>query len=206
MKKRRQIWDKRYKEGDKHRNKEPSQLLTDWTPNLPPGKALDVACGAGRNAIHLAKKGYSVDAIDFSEEALKIARRRAKKENVKVNWILADLDKYEFAKEKYDLVVVSYFHHQGRLSDIKKTLKHGGFIVYEHHINTTDPMDHGPKDSKYRFEPNELLNSFSDFQVLDYQEGVGLDDAKSKSAVAKIVVRKTKTPKSNLPPLVHEKS
>lgn len=192
-------WNKRYRESDHHLDKEPSELLVKWEPNFPTGRVLDLACGAGRNSIFLAGKGYSVDALDFSEEALKIAEARAKDQNLHINWIRADLKEYKLPKEAYDVVVNSYFHPKDRISMIKNSLKWGGFILLEHHITTEEPEIHGPSSDNHRFKPNELLHLFSDFQILYYEEGLGYTDDGRKFANARIVARKVKEPEKQLP-------
>ncbi|MBI5747375.1 MAG: methyltransferase domain-containing protein [Nitrospirae bacterium] len=63
-------WDTRYLTGDYSPAKEPSRLLAQLLTLLPKGRALDIACGEGRNAIFLAKSGYEVDAVDISSVAL----------------------------------------------------------------------------------------------------------------------------------------
>ena len=87
----RERWNARYASGEYAARTYPSALLAAWTDRLPPGRALDVACGLGRNAIHLAAHGYAVDAMDISDIALAGARERADAAGVTVNWIEADL-------------------------------------------------------------------------------------------------------------------
>jgi SAM-dependent methyltransferase len=56
-----------------------------------PGRALDIGCGTGRDAVYLAKRGWRVTAVDFVDEALKKARRRAAEEGVEVEWLQGDV-------------------------------------------------------------------------------------------------------------------
>ena len=63
-------WNQRYAE-DSYRKSNPVSLLSNWLPEIPVGRALDVACGAGRNSIFMAEAGFQVDAIDISREGLK---------------------------------------------------------------------------------------------------------------------------------------
>ena len=187
---RKEKWNERYR-GGRHAQRDPSEILIRWEPELPKGRALDLACGAGRNSIYLAKKGYSVNAIDYSDEALKIAQERAEGEGVEVNWIRADLNEHDLPEEAYDLVLVSHLHPEDNLEKIKRAVKPGGAIVYEHHVNVDEPMLRGPSDSDILFEPNELLNLFSDFQILEYREGIEEREDGDKSALAKLVAVKT---------------
>ena len=70
---------------------------------LPRGRALDLACGTGRNALHLAAEGYQVDAMDISAVALERGAARAAELGVAVNWINADLDDAVLVPDRYDL-------------------------------------------------------------------------------------------------------
>ena len=72
----REKWNKRYTENSYHKNN-PVTLVEEWLPKLPVGRALDVACGAGRMSLLLAQAGFQVDAIDISHEGLSQAKQKA---------------------------------------------------------------------------------------------------------------------------------
>ena len=57
-------WDARYRDGAYESRTHPTALLEAWAPRLPRGRALDVACGAGRNALYLARLGWEVAGFD----------------------------------------------------------------------------------------------------------------------------------------------
>lgn len=79
---------------------------------LKPGKALELGCGPGRNALFLAKQGCAVDAVDLSEEALRWAKERATGQNLKVNFIRRNIFELEVEEGAYDIVYDSgCFHH-----------------------------------------------------------------------------------------------
>jgi SAM-dependent methyltransferase len=67
------------------------QRIVDGSEGLAPGRALDVGCGSGRDAVHLAKHGWKVTGVDGVEEALAKARQRAAEEGVEVQWIAGDV-------------------------------------------------------------------------------------------------------------------
>jgi SAM-dependent methyltransferase len=69
--------------------------ILDSKSGLEPGRALDVGCGSGRDAVYLAKRGWRVTAVDFSEEALATARRRAAEEGAQVEWVQGDVGRLD---------------------------------------------------------------------------------------------------------------
>ena len=67
-------------------------------------KILDMACGAGRHAIILARKNFHLTAVDLSENLISIAEQSAQNENLKINFVQSDIRKYE-TKDKFDLII-----------------------------------------------------------------------------------------------------
>ena len=90
---------------------EPNRFLVDEVSGLAPGRALDIASGEGRNAVWLAERGWTVDAVDFSAVGIDKGRRLAAARGVDtVAWIEADLDDHVPEPDVYDLVIVMYLH------------------------------------------------------------------------------------------------
>jgi len=85
-------WDERYASG-KYSSSEPHNLLVKLAAKLSPAKALDLACGTGRNAIFLADNGWIITAADNSSIGIEIARQRAKEKGVQVDFHVADLER-----------------------------------------------------------------------------------------------------------------
>jgi len=75
-------WDKRHAERAASGPHEPSRILVAEADDLPPGRALDLACGTGRHAVWLAERGWRVTGVDFSEVALELARTHAAERGV----------------------------------------------------------------------------------------------------------------------------
>ncbi|ELZ12672.1 methyltransferase type 11 [Halovivax asiaticus JCM 14624] len=159
----------------------PSPVLSDVIGALSPGRALDVATGHGRNAISLAERGWTVDAIDISRAMLDPARRRADDRGVSVNWLLADVDDYCFPSGAYDLVTISFFDTRDRLDAIRQTLVPGGVLCYEHHLVSEARAGPGVA-TRYRFEPGELRTLVDDMIVAHYVEDL---DARRVELVAR---------------------
>jgi tellurite methyltransferase len=77
-------WDERYRSGSYEDRTHPTALVATWLPLLRAGTALDVACGAGRNALFLAASGFQVDALDISAVGLDRGRRDAERRGLSV--------------------------------------------------------------------------------------------------------------------------
>lgn len=67
------------------------ERIIDGPRGLPPGRALDVGCGSGRDAVYLAKRGWQVTAVDFVDAAIAKARQRAAQEGADVEWVTGDV-------------------------------------------------------------------------------------------------------------------
>jgi SAM-dependent methyltransferase len=107
----RQRWDERYSGIEFDRSTQPNQFVAAELAGLPPGRALDLAAGAGRNSVWLAEQGWSVTAVDFSRVGLDKARKLSAARGVgdsQVDWVVADLTDYEPARGAFDLVLVAY--------------------------------------------------------------------------------------------------
>lgn len=137
---------------------------------LLPGKAaLDLAMGDGRNALLLAEKGLDVTGIDISKVALEKARAAATEKKLKLDAQEQDLFTYDYGKEKWDLITVIYFNPAVRIFDqLKQAVKPGGLIVIEG--QGSEHTGEGPPPAT-RFRPNQLLAAFSDWRILDYEDG-----------------------------------
>lgn len=182
----RERWNARYASGEYAARTHPSALLAAWTDRLPRGRALDVACGLGRNAIHLAAHGYAVDAMDVSDVALAKARERAGAAGVTVNWIEADLDRPDIARGAYDVVVVARFLDRTLIPRLVHALRPGGHVVYDHHYISPADVE-GPSSRRFRARPNELLERFRALRILFFEEGIVADPDGSRMALARLV-------------------
>lgn len=190
----REIWDKRYDTEEYLFGREPTPFLKEHINILPKGKALDIAMGEGKDAVFLAKNGYEVDGCDISEVAIKKAYKLAEENNVKINALVVDLEKYEITEGKYDLITCFYYLQRSLIPQIKKGLKVGGMIVFETYTvdNPKLGFPYGPKNEAFLLKHNELLDFFrsfaqdKDFRVLYYREGV----INNQKAIASLIAQK----------------
>lgn len=176
-------------------------MLERYVESVPPGRALDVATGTGRNAVYLAAEGYEVDAVDQSRAGLEITRERAADRSAgdRVNPVQADLTEYGFPIGAYDLVTVSFYRAIDRFADLQDALAPGGTLFVEHHLRTTTPTESGPSGDRYRFAANELLRACLDLTVLAYEEGLERRPDGRTAATARIVARNTTGTRQSYP-------
>jgi len=139
---------------------EPAQFLVDNIELLPKGRALDVAMGAGQNAIYLAKMGFEVEAVDISPEAVSSALELARNSLVNLRAQVADLENnYHIEKGAYDVIICFNYLQRSLIPQIKDGLRKGGMVVYETFI-VDHPQFGKPKNPDYLLKRNELLNMF----------------------------------------------
>jgi len=101
-------WNRRYAGHELVWTSEPNRFLVAEAAGLEAGRALDVACGEGRNAVWLAERGWRMTGVDFSEVGLEKARALAAARGVQAEWVTADLLDYTPGPQAYDLVLVFY--------------------------------------------------------------------------------------------------
>ena len=180
-------WNQRYAEDSYHKNN-PVTLVEDWLPKIPVGRALDVACGAGRNAFFLAQAGYRVDAIDISPVGLNLARQKAESQGLSINWIEQDLDQvYQFDTD-YDLILVMWFVNLELITRLCDCLAPGGYLLAEDHL-ITDQVVIGPANPNFRVAPGELHEAVSGLEVLLYEESVEAIPEGGQVASARVVAK-----------------
>ncbi len=166
-------WDQKYI--DKPRLLTPraaSEVLVRYAFEGEGLRALDLACGAGRNALYLAERHYVVDAVDVAAIALEALKEDALQRGVaeSVDAVLQDLDAFTPKPELYDVIVMSNFLDRGLIERCKAGLKKEGlFIVETYMVDETNEK----KDSALSnlLQSEELKEIFKDgFLVLEYKE------------------------------------
>ena len=101
-------WNDRYATVDYVWKAEPNIFLAAEASTLQSGRAVDLACGEGRNAVWLAEQGWTATGVDFSTVGLDKGRRLADERGVEVAWICADATTWTPPDDGYDLVAVCY--------------------------------------------------------------------------------------------------
>jgi SAM-dependent methyltransferase len=168
---RREDWDKRYAAVENLWATRPNRFLVAEVSELPPGRALDLACGEGQNAIWLASLGWEVTGVDYSEVAIAKANARAKRDGVTVEFTSADLVEHEPEHAAYDLVLVLYLHipstQRGAVhAKASAALAPGGtFLLLGHdRANLTDGVG-GPSDPDLLYTANEIAAELPELEI-----------------------------------------
>ncbi len=182
-------WNQRYLGGAYSKRTHPSALLRDWIDRVPRGKALDIACGAGRNAIFLARHGFDVDAMDISEEGLKLARRRAGRSGLHINWIEHDLEKPLTLTGRYALILIIRYVNLPLIRHLTQYLIPGGYLVCEEHLET-DAHVAGPSTSAFRVTPGALSKAVSGLEIQLSEERIIEDPDLRPMALAQVIAQR----------------
>ena len=138
---------------------------------VKPGRALDLASGAGRNAAYLKEHGWRVTAVDGSEEAIKLVRAQH------IEGRVLDLEKntLPFADEWFDLVCIINFLHRPLFAEARRVCRRGGLIAAAIHTTRAN--------RNYSVAPGELRSMFGDWQiVVDREADVAEVIARNPSA------------------------
>jgi SAM-dependent methyltransferase len=151
-------WDQHYSDPT-HIDLTPAPLLVEVADLLAPGDALDLACGPGRHALHLAKLGWRVTAVDASAVAIRLLRERAA--GLPIHAVRADLGRGEFriAPEAYDLVCDFLYLQRDLFPQVHAGLRPGG--VFAGAIRLT---------GSFSLKTGELRALFDGWKILFYSE------------------------------------
>jgi SAM-dependent methyltransferase len=182
-------WDERYLSGAYGDRTHPSAVLERWIERIPPGRALDLACGAGRNALYLAAHGFAVDAVDISGEALAIARASAQRTGLRVNWIEHDLDEPLALTADYALILVVRYMNLPLIRELTARLAPGGYLVCEQHLVTAAEVV-GPTDPAFRVQPGELEQLALGLRLHYLEEALTHDPDQRPVALARLVAQR----------------
>ena len=173
-------WDERYAESSSGDGAgSASSWLLEHLPLVQPGPALDVACGMGRNAIHLARHGFHVDAIDISKVGLQKAAQLAPDTASTVNWLCVDLLpastglELKIPRRDYQLIVMCFFVDEGLLGALPHYLAPGGWLLVEEHMLWPRPVA-GPRSDRFRVEPGALAANLEGLMA-ESPEGLKLE-------------------------------
>jgi tellurite methyltransferase len=147
-----------------------------------------VACGAGRNTLFLARRGWRVMGVDLSVEGLRLLDRRARSEGLPVLPVLADAGAFLVRPRSFDLVVNTFFLLREAFPLLRQALRPGGLLLFEtFSVLELDELG-GDIRREFALEQGELLRAFPDLQVLLHEEGIFERD-EGERGLARLVAR-----------------
>ena len=165
-------WDERYRSAELVWGAGPNQAFARAVADLPPGYALDLACGEGRNAIWLAEHRWQVTAVDFSQVALDRARDLAAERGVAVDVRNEDVRTWVPPRRAFDLVALLYLHIPS--ADLRRVHARaadavaagGTLIILGHDRQNLDHGHGGPQDGDRLLVPEVVATQVGDLDVV----------------------------------------
>jgi SAM-dependent methyltransferase len=182
-------WDARYTE--RTRPPDPSPVLADYAHLLPAqGRALDLACGLGANALFLAQRGLETLAWDISPVAVERVRGFASERGVRIDAAVRDVVDAPPPRGAFDVIVVSHFLERGVAPRLIDAMRDRGLLFYQTFVRE-QVSGAGPSNPSYRLGENELLALFGSLRILLYrEEGMVGDVSAGLRDVAQLVGQK----------------
>ncbi len=156
-------WDRRFREETREELPSPLSFVVEAAQGLPPGDALDLACGGGRHAIWLAERGWRVTAVDGSAAGIEILRKRS--DGLSIHALVADLEKHEYsiAPAAWDLIVISLYLQKDLFEPAKLGVKPGGVLIAITLLGA----------GRHRLQAGELKNYFEGLGDPSVRRGLG---------------------------------
>jgi SAM-dependent methyltransferase len=167
----REQWDERYRADELVWKAEPNRFLVEEVAGRAPGRALDLACGEGRNALWLAERGSQVTAVDFSAVGLEKARRLAFERGLELVLVEADVLEWGPPAASFDLVVVMYLHlpagaRRRVLQRAASALALGATLLVVGHDSTNlSEGVGGPQDPAVLFSPEDIVGDLDGLDI-----------------------------------------
>jgi tellurite methyltransferase len=164
---------------------EPAAILKNYILLARGQKALDIAAGNGRNSLFLAKRGFTVDAVDISDAGLRLFAGK----HPNIHPICADLDHFDIPANRYDLIINLKFLNRRLFPYIREGLTAGGILIFQTFLDRPAEKKDQPACRDYLLRENELLHAFLSLRILFYNEAEKRDNGEI-SALASLVAMK----------------
>ena len=165
----RERWDARYRDGN-HTSLQPASFIVSLDDVLPrKGSALDVAGGAGRHALWLAKRGLRVTIVDVSPVALEIAAERAAAAGVSLKTHCANLQSEPLPAGPWDVIVCHHYLERAIFSQLPRVLSHGGHFVFIQ-PTTTNLERHAKPSRRFLVLPDEAPKLVAPLRVIRHEQ------------------------------------
>jgi len=160
-----QHWDERYSGDELVWTSTPNQFLVAEAVGLPAGRAVDLACGEGRNSIWLAEQGWTVTGVDFSPVGLAKAKRFAELWDVEVTWVESGIEAWDPPPDGFDLVVMLYLQlpqptRSAALATAASAVAPGGtLLVVAHDADNLARGFGGPPDPDVLYRVSDVTEA-----------------------------------------------
>jgi len=169
-----------------------SPFVAEWLPRVVaalngrpgPRRALDLAMGEGRHAIPLVEAGFVTFGVDVAVHRLLSARRTLLGHRLDVLQWAADLDTYPLPAGHFDLLFCTRFLLRARWDDLKRSVRPGGFVIYETFTTGQLARREGPSSPDHLLQPGELEAAFRDWAIFHAEE------VHEPAALARLVAQK----------------
>jgi SAM-dependent methyltransferase len=159
----RAAWNERYAASELVWGADPNRFVAEALAAVEPrGRALDLACGEGRNAIWLAERGWQTTGVDYSGVALERARRLAERRGAEVRFVEADVTQWEPEPGAYALVLVAYLQlppdelHAAWRAAVAAMDIGGELFAIGHAKRNLEEGSGGPQDPRVLWEPEGI--------------------------------------------------
>ena len=180
-------WDETYRLAAAARPAEHASIVGEFLPLLPPGAALDVACGTGRHSLLLGARGQQVTAVDWSGAGLEALEVRARAEGIPVrriscreqivkrqhggiDLVQADLQQVQLPENTFELILCVQYLQRSLFPELERALQPGGFLLFETFTQAQLAFKGGPRNPNYLLNPGELRTAFSGLHVVFHRE------------------------------------
>lgn len=168
-------WNEKYRQSE-YKDLIPVKVLLENQHLLPSsGRALDLACGRGANALFLAERGLETHAWDISDVVITQLDQKASELKLQLNAQQRDVVSQPPEPDSFDVMVVSRFLERKITPTLIAALRRDGLVFYQTFIREKT-NDTGPKNPDYRLDNNELLELFHPLHIVYYREEGTLGD------------------------------
>ncbi len=171
-------WNRKYR--DQTHPTGTSAIVKRYFRRARQGRALDLACGNGRNALFLVDQGFQVDAVDISDAGLSLVPRRPHR----LHLVCADLDTFSIPRKCFDLILNIRYLNRRLFPYILEGLKRGGLLIFETYLEKKGATPKKISCRDHLLRPNELLHAFIGMHILYYEEKADPDGGFTASLVA----------------------
>lgn len=184
----RKRWEARYATRAAALAADPPSPFVREHASLFSGRVLDVAAGAGRNAVFLARRGCVVDAVDIALGGLRAAVAEARRSNLGLRAIQADLETLPLPPAHYDGVINIRYLQRSLFPSLRRTVRPGGIVLFETFLVDQGRNGH-PRNPAFLLERGELAAAFDDFDILLCEEGC-FDEGSGPVFLGRLIARR----------------